>query len=128
VITGKLDKKAGDAPWVQAIEKHGIWVQVLPVDTAALPAWLRGRAKMLHIDIDPEACQLIVDRVEGNLLAAQQELAKLKLMASGGSIGVDLVLRSVGDSARAEERGSGTDADFVGTGAGAARNVAGART
>jgi DNA polymerase-3 subunit delta len=100
VITGKLDKKTGDVPWVQAIEKHGIWVQVSPVDTAALPAWLRGRAKMLHIDIDPQACQLIVDRVEGNLLAAQQELEKLRLLANGGIIGIDLVLRSVGDSAR----------------------------
>ena len=100
VITDKLDRKAGDAPWVQAIEKHGAWLPIFPVDAAALPAWLRGRAKMLHIDIGPEACQLIVDRVEGNLLAAQQELEKLKLLANGGLIDVDLVLRSVGDSAR----------------------------
>jgi len=100
VITDKLDRKAGDAPWVQAIEKHGAWVPIQPVDTAALPAWLRSRAKMLLIDISAEACQLIVDRVEGNLLAAQQELEKLKLLANGGLIDVDLVLRSVGDSAR----------------------------
>ena len=100
VVTDKLDRKAGDAPWVQAIEKHGAWVPIQPVDTAALPAWLRGRAKMLHIDIGAEASSLIVDRVEGNLLAAQQELEKLKLLANGGLIDVDLVLRSVGDSAR----------------------------
>jgi DNA polymerase-3 subunit delta len=100
VVTDKLDKKAGDAAWVQAIEKHGVWLPIFPVDAAALPAWLRARAKMLHIDIGPEASQLIVDRVEGNLLAAQQELEKLKLLANGGSIDVDLVLRSVGDSAR----------------------------
>jgi DNA polymerase-3 subunit delta len=100
VITDKLDKKASDVPWVHAVEEHGVWVPILPVDTAALPAWLRGRAKMLHIDIDAEASQLIVERVEGNLLAAQQELEKLSLLANGASIGVDLVLRSVGDSAR----------------------------
>jgi DNA polymerase-3 subunit delta len=100
VVTDKLDKKAGDAPWVQAVEKHGAWVPIFPVDAAALPAWLRGRAKLLHIEIGPEASQLIVDRVEGNLLAAQQELEKLKLLANGGLIDVDLVLRSVGDSAR----------------------------
>jgi len=100
VITDKLDRKASDAPWVQAIEKHGAWVPILPIDSAALPAWLRARAKMLHIDIEPEASQLIVDRVEGNLLAARQELEKLALLANGDSIGVDLVLRSVGDSAR----------------------------
>ncbi len=100
VLTDKLDRKASDVPWVQAIEKHGTWVPILPVDTAALPGWLRARAKMLHIDIDPTAAQLIVDRVEGNLLAAQQELEKLKLLANGAAIDVDLVLRSVGDSAR----------------------------
>jgi DNA polymerase III subunit delta len=100
VVTDKLDKKAGDTAWVQAIEKHGTWVQILPVDTAALPGWLRARAKMLEIDIDPQASQLIVDRVEGNLLAAQQELQKLKLLANGAAIDVELVLKSVGDSAR----------------------------
>jgi DNA polymerase III subunit delta len=100
VITEKLDRKVSDAAWVQAIEKHGAWVTAMPVETAALPAWLRGRAKMLHIEIDPQASQLIVDRVEGNLLAAQQELEKLALLANGASIDTKLVLRSVGDSAR----------------------------
>jgi DNA polymerase-3 subunit delta len=100
IITDKLDRKVSDAPWVQAIEKHGAWVPIFPVEAAALPGWLRARAKALHIEIDPEASQLIVDRVEGNLLAAQQELEKLGLLANGESIGVDLVQRSVGDSAR----------------------------
>jgi DNA polymerase-3 subunit delta len=100
VITEKLDKKSVDSPWVQAIEKHGAWISIMPVDTAALPAWLRGRAKMLNIEVEPEAAQLILDRVEGNLLAAQQELEKLALLANGLAVGVELVLRSVGDSAR----------------------------
>jgi DNA polymerase-3 subunit delta len=100
VITDKLDRKTSDTAWVQAIEKHGVWANTQPVDTAALPAWLRGRAKMLRIDIDAQAAALIVDRVEGNLLAAQQELEKLGLLANGATIDVDLVLRSVGDSAR----------------------------
>ena len=100
VITEKLDKKSVDSPWVQAIEKHGAWISIMPVDTAALPAWLRGRAKMLNIEVEPEAAQLILDRVEGNLLAARQELEKLALLANGAPIGAELVLRSVGDSAR----------------------------
>jgi DNA polymerase-3 subunit delta len=100
IITDKLDRKVSDAAWVQAIEKHGAWVPIFPVEAAALPSWLRARATALHLEIDPEASQLIVDRVEGNLLAAQQELEKLGLLANGESIGVDLVLRSVGDSAR----------------------------
>jgi DNA polymerase III subunit delta len=100
VITDKLDKKASDAAWVQAFEKHGMWAQVRSVESAALPAWLSARAKTLQVHIEPEAAQLIVDRVEGNLLAARQELEKLSLLADGRSIDAELVLRSVGDSAR----------------------------
>jgi DNA polymerase III subunit delta len=100
VITDKLDKKASEAPWVRAVEKHGVWVPIWPVQTAALPGWLRSRAKLLKIEIEPAAAQLIVDRVEGNLLAAKQELEKLNLLADGKPISAGLVLRSVGDSAR----------------------------
>lgn len=100
VITDKLDKKASDAPWVRAFEKQGVWVPVWPVDSAGLPDWLRGRAKMLGVRLQPDAAQLIVARVEGNLLAARQELEKLSLLADGRDIDADLVLRSVGDSAR----------------------------
>jgi DNA polymerase III subunit delta len=100
VVTDKLDKKAGEAPWVRAVEKQGVWVPIWPVETAALPAWLRARARRLHVEMEPDAAQLIVDRVEGNLLAAKQELEKLSLLAGGQPIGADLVLRSVGDSAR----------------------------
>jgi DNA polymerase-3 subunit delta len=100
VITDKMDKKTSDAPWVRALEKQGVWLPVWPVETAALPGWLRTRAKSLNVEMEPEAAQLIVDRVEGNLLAAKQELEKLALLANGARISADLVLRSVGDSAR----------------------------
>ncbi|MEP6884283.1 MAG: DNA polymerase III subunit delta [Gammaproteobacteria bacterium] len=100
VVTDKLDTKASGAPWVRAVEKHGVWVAVWPVTTAALPGWLHARAKLLKAEIEPAAAQLIVDRVEGNLLAAKQELEKLCLLANGKPISADLVLRSVGDSAR----------------------------
>jgi DNA polymerase III subunit delta len=100
VVTDKLDGKTADSAWVKAIEQHGVWVRVWPVETAALPGWLRARAAALKVDMDSEAAQLIVERVEGNLLAAKQELEKLALLAGGKRIGAELVLRSVGDSAR----------------------------
>lgn len=100
IIAGKLDRKAADAPWVRAVEKHGVWVSIRSVETAALPAWLGARAKRMNVTIEPAAAQIIVDRVEGNLLAAKQELEKLSLLADGRPISADLVLQSVGDSAR----------------------------
>jgi len=100
VITGKLDNKTGDAAWVRAFDQGGVCVAVRPVKTADLPAWLASRARALEVEVDTHAAQLICDRVEGNLLAAQQELEKLALLAPDGRITADLVLRSVGDSAR----------------------------
>ncbi|GAC1306709.1 MAG: DNA polymerase III subunit delta [Steroidobacteraceae bacterium] len=100
VVTGKLDSKAADAPWVRAFEKHGVWVRVWPVDRAALPEWLRRRAGAMNLALEPHAAAVIVDRVEGNLLAAKQELEKLALLARGQRIDLDAVLQSVADSAR----------------------------
>jgi DNA polymerase-3 subunit delta len=100
IVSDKLDKKAADADWVRAVEKHGVWIPVWPVDAAAMPNWLRARAKALQVEIEPAAAQLIVERVEGNLLAAKQELEKLRMLEPDRPISVDLVLRSVGDSAR----------------------------
>jgi DNA polymerase-3 subunit delta len=100
VIAGKLDKKASDAAWVQAFASHGAWVTIWPVSAAQLPAWLAARARRAGAVLDPAAAQLIADRVEGNLLAANQEIDKLALLATDATIGTDLVRRSVGDSAR----------------------------
>jgi DNA polymerase III subunit delta len=100
IVTDKLDKKTADSAWVRAVEKHGVWLPIWPVETGALPGWLRARAKALQVEIEPAAAQLIVDRVEGNLLAAKQELEKLSLLSDGAPISSELVLRSVGDSAR----------------------------
>ena len=116
VITDKLDKKTTETPWVRALEQHGVWVPIWPVETAALPGWLRARAGALKVQIEPDAAQLIVDRVEGNLLAAKQELEKLALLAADGRISAALVLRSVGDSARYDvfqlgEAAAGGDAE-----------------
>jgi DNA polymerase-3 subunit delta len=66
IVTDKLDKKAADADWVRAVEKHGVWIPIWPVDAAAMPAWLRTRAKALRMELEPAAAQLIVERVEGN--------------------------------------------------------------
>jgi len=100
VVTEKLDRKASEAAWVQAFAQKGVWLSVWPVSAAALPAWLTARAKLLQLDLEPAAAQLIGTLVEGNLLAAHQELQKLGLLAGGARIGTQLVLQSVADSAR----------------------------
>ena len=152
IITDKLDRKASEAAWVRAVEKHGVWVPIRPVDAAALPAWLRARAQTAQRRdgtgrgaADRRSCR----RQSAGREAGAREA---RLLADGEPIGADLVLRSVGDSARYDvfqlaeaaaagdaaralrvllglkSEGSGTDPDSVGAGAGTARIVAGART
>ena len=100
VLTGKLDRKASDAAWVRGIAERGVWVTAWPVRVEELPGWLRERARRLGHDLDVEAARLIADRVEGNLLAAKQELETLVLLANGERIDLDLAKRVVADSAR----------------------------
>jgi DNA polymerase-3 subunit delta len=100
VVTDKLDRKTSEAPWVQAIERSGVWVPIWPVARTALPGWLDARARALGLKLEPSAAQLIVDRVEGNLLAAKQELDLLALLAKDTPIDTALVMGAVGDSAR----------------------------
>jgi len=100
ILTPRLDRDAQNANWVKAVEQHGAWVQVWPIDTGRLVAWLRTRARRLGLDIASEGLELLAERTEGNLLAAHQELEKLKLLAPSGPVTADAILASVADSAR----------------------------
>lgn len=100
IVTPRLEREAQGAEWVRAVEAHGAWVQIWPVDAARLIAWLRGRARQLGLQAEDAALELIAERTEGNLLAAHQELGKLALLAGGSAVTPETVLSSVADSAR----------------------------
>jgi len=100
VIAPRLDREAQGAEWVRAIDEHGAWLAVWPVDAARLPAWLRLRSRSLGLEASEEALELLAARTEGNLLASHQELSKLVWLAAGGAVSADTVLASVADSAR----------------------------
>ena len=100
ITAPKLDRDAQGSEWVRAVETHGALVQVWPVDASRLTGWLRARAKRLRLDVGNEALELIAERTEGNLLAADQELQKLRMIVRGDSVTTEDVLGSVADSAR----------------------------
>lgn len=83
VITGKLDRSQQRSKWVSALENSGGHIQVWPVEQRHMPGWLSQRLKAKGIEADREAVGILAERVEGNLLAAQQEVEKLALLASG---------------------------------------------
>jgi DNA polymerase-3 subunit delta len=100
IVTPRLDRDVQSANWVKAVEGKGAFVQVWPIDSDRMTPWLRGRAKRLGLDIAADGFEVLAERTEGNLLAAHQELEKLKLVAQPGQITADMILASVGDSAR----------------------------
>jgi DNA polymerase III subunit delta len=100
IAAPRLDRDAQAAQWFRALESRGGWVPVWPVEADKLVGWLRGRCRRLRLEIDEEALAVLAERTEGNLLAAHQELEKLRLLAPAGAITADTVLASVADSAR----------------------------
>jgi DNA polymerase III subunit delta len=100
VITGKLDGRTSSSRWVNAIDKHGVVIQIWPIDLAKLPAWIRERLGRHKLQADSAAAALLAERVEGNLLAAHQEVEKLALLLPPGPLSAETVMEAVADSAR----------------------------
>ena len=101
----KLDAATLKTKWFSEIEKHGAFMQIWPIDRDNLTPWLEQRLLREGIHADTEAIHLLVDKVEGNLLAAMQEIEKLKLLTSGASentirLDAKTVMQVVADSSR----------------------------
>jgi DNA polymerase-3 subunit delta len=100
VSAPKLDRSSANAKWVKALESRGGLVQIWPVGPRDLPGWINTRMLKAGLQPDRDAVQLIADRVEGNLLAAQQEIEKLRLLHGEGSVNAEDVDAAVVDSSR----------------------------
>ena len=100
ITTSRLDKQAQNTKWFRTLEAIGVSIQVWPVEPGQLPAWIRDRCKQHGKNIAPEAAGFIADRVEGNLLAARQEIEKLALLVQGNNIDLQAVMAMVADTSR----------------------------
>lgn len=104
VVAEKLDARSLSTKWVTAIDKHGLLVQIWPVEIAQLPTWVDKRMQRAGLKTDAGVAALIAERVEGNLLAAQQEIDKLALLyvdsPEQGPLTVEGAVEAVADSAR----------------------------
>ena len=96
----KLDKRSFSSAWIKAIDTTGAIIQAWAVDAKRLPGWVARRAKAAGLELSAEACRLIAERSEGNLLACAQEIDKIKLLYGVRSVDVEDVLASTTDSAR----------------------------
>ena len=85
VVLPRLDKATRSSAWFVALESAGVAVEVMAIDRNALPQWLAQRLALQGLRVEPgeagmRTLQFFADRVEGNLLAAHQEIQKLGLL------------------------------------------------
>ncbi|GAB2899274.1 DNA polymerase III subunit delta [Microbulbifer echini] len=100
LILPKLDRSQLNSKWVKTLEGQGVLVQVWPVSAQEMPHWISQRLSAAGLSAEKEAVRILAERVEGNLLAASQEIEKLKLLNSGETITVEQLEHSVTSSAR----------------------------
>jgi len=104
----KLVGGARNSAWVKAIEQNGVFIQVWDLSAPQTMAWVAKRMRAEGMRASNDAVRLLTERVEGNLLAATQEISKLKLLFGGDKlensqeiiIEDEQVLESVSDSSR----------------------------
>ena len=91
VLLPRLDKATRTGAWFSALESAGVSVQIDPVERAQLPQWIAQRLaaqgqRVVAGEEGQRTLQFFADRVEGNLLAAHQEIQKLALLHPEGEL------------------------------------------
>jgi DNA polymerase III subunit delta len=100
VAVGEKLGQASRSTWVKAIEQQGAVVEIWPIERGELPRWIQQRAAGNKLKLTPAAAQSLAERVEGNLLAADQEIKRLALTAAGREIDEAEVLEFVANNSR----------------------------
>ena len=100
VSVPRLRKDDQNARWFLALAGAGVVVDVYPVERARLPDWIGARLARQGQRASPEALGFLSDRVEGNLLAAYQEVQKLGLLLPKGELSAEQVVDAVANVAR----------------------------
>jgi DNA polymerase-3 subunit delta len=105
VLLPRLDKMSKTGAWFTALDANGVTLQLDPVERAALPQWIAQRLaqqgqRVVGGEEGQRTLQFFADRVEGNLLAAHQEIQKLALLYPAGELGFEQVESAVLNVAR----------------------------
>ncbi|MDH3334628.1 MAG: DNA polymerase III subunit delta, partial [Gammaproteobacteria bacterium] len=100
VTAPKLDKSGTSSKWAKTLDQKGVSLPIWPVGVRELPGWIANRMRQTGLQPDRDAVALIADRVEGNLLAAGQEIEKLRLLLGEGKVTAEDVNKAVANSSR----------------------------
>lgn len=126
LITANDWSRQHEGAWVKAVEQAGVFMPAWPLKREELPNWIGTRMASRKLTATPDAIAWLAERIEGNLLAAAQEIDKLALTAEGRTIDVETLEASVADDARYDVFRL-TDAAIAGDAARALHILAGLR-
>lgn len=101
----RLDAATKKGAWFGALDANGVTIQIDPIERAALPQWIaqrlaRQNQRVASGEAGQRTLQFFADRVEGNLLAAHQEIQKLGLLQPEGELSFEVVEQAVLNVAR----------------------------
>lgn len=99
IILPKLEKSQQNSKWFKAVDQSGVVIQVWPLKAAEMPGWIQNRAQHHGLQLTRESIQFLAQQTEGNLMAANQEIEKLRITHGVGNITLKEVAASAAGSA-----------------------------
>lgn len=100
ITAGKLDKSAKNTAWYKSLDAAGVVVQCWPVSPENLSRWVKNRFHLKGLQPDKQAVDFVCQHVEGNLLAADQEIDKLLLILGPGAVSYEAIKESITQNSR----------------------------
>jgi DNA polymerase-3 subunit delta len=116
VTLPRLDRAGQQSAWFRSLAEAGVLVEIFPIERARLPQWIGARLARQRQRAGREVLEFLADRVEGNLLAAHQEVLKLGLLLPEGEIALVSAQETVANVARYDAYACGAallDADLA---------------
>jgi DNA polymerase-3 subunit delta len=100
VLMPLLDKRQRAAKWYKAVEQVGWVCDAYDIPATQFSLWLKKRFQSRALRVESGVIEMMADQLEGNVMAAAQEVDKLKVLADDGAVTLKLVSNSLADQAR----------------------------
>lgn len=100
VIGENLEKKVQSSAWISALEKSGVLISVPELSSKSLEDWIKEKGKQLEVEISKEAVKILIEKTEGNLMAALKEIEKLSLVYPLEKIDEKRMKKNITDSSK----------------------------
>jgi DNA polymerase-3 subunit delta len=102
IRANKLNATTEKSTWVKTLEKTGVNLGIWPINAEQLPAWVLQRAKKSGLNLTRDAAKFLAEQVEGNLLAAGQEIEKISLLntEANNTLDTDFIAAMITNNAR----------------------------